>query len=341
MSDERTSNRAPVARKTAHPRCGQEIAAPLAAAQACSKARARHDKSLPPLLRNAYLLLVAATLMWAGNSIIGKIAIGEVTPMTLTFMRWFLVCAILALFYREEAALAWPVLRPRWRWVVAMSVLGYTVFNALVYAAAHHTSGVNLTMLQASIPVMVLLGGDIVFRTPVTLLQALGTGLTVVGVLVVASGGDVTRLLGLAFNIGDLYVLIACALYAGYTLGLRKRPASSGFVLFIGFAAVAMVSSAPLLVFEMAQGEFFWPSVTGWAILAYVTLCPSLLSQIFYIRGVELIGPARAGLFINLIPIFGALMAVLILGEPFGWSEVAAAALVFGGIAVAEAGKRA
>jgi drug/metabolite transporter (DMT)-like permease len=289
---------------------------------------------------NAYLMLVAATMMWAGNSIIGKVAIGQVTPMTLTFMRWFLVCVIIGLLYRRDAAAAWPVLRPRWRWVVAMSVLGYTIFNALVYAAAHHTSGVNLTMLQSSIPVMVLIGAAIVFRTRIGGLQALGTVLTVVGVLVVASGGDIGRILRLGFNVGDLYVLIACALYSGYTLGLRKRPATSGLELFIGFAVVAMVSSLPLLVWEVARGEFFWPSLVGWAILAYVTLCPSLLSQIFYIRGVELIGPARAGLFINLIPIFGAVMAVLVLGEPFGWQEVAAAALVFGGIAVAEAGRR-
>jgi drug/metabolite transporter (DMT)-like permease len=289
---------------------------------------------------NAYLMLVAATMMWAGNSIIGKVAIGQVTPMTLTFMRWFLVCVIIGLLYRRDAAAAWPVLRPRWRWVVAMSVLGYTIFNALVYAAAHHTSGVNLTMLQSSIPVMVLIGAAIVFRTRIGGLQALGTVLTVVGVLVVASGGDIGRILRLGFNVGDLYVLIACALYSGYTLGLRKRPATSGLELFIGFAVVAMVSSLPLLVWEVARGEFFWPSLVGWAILAYVTLCPSLLSQIFYIRGVELIGPARAGLFINLIPIFGAVMAVIVLGEPFGWQEVAAAALVFGGIAVAEAGKR-
>jgi drug/metabolite transporter (DMT)-like permease len=289
---------------------------------------------------NAYLMLVAATMMWAGNSIIGKVAIGQVTPMTLTFMRWFLVCVIIGLLYRRDAAAAWPVLRPRWRWVVAMSVLGYTIFNALVYAAAHHTSGVNLTMLQSSIPVMVLIGAAIVFRTRIGGLQALGTVLTVVGVLVVASGGDIGRILRLGFNVGDLYVLIACALYSGYTLGLRKRPATSGLELFIGFAVVAMVSSLPLLVWEVARGEFFWPSLVGWAILAYVTLCPSLLSQIFYIRGVELIGPARAGLFINLIPIFGAVMAVIVLGEPFGWQEVAAAALVFGGIAVAEAGRR-
>lgn len=295
---------------------------------------------LARLYDNAYVLLTGATLMWAGNSIIGIAAVGEVTPMTLTFLRWFFVCLILGALYRRDVEAAAPVLAPRWRWVTAMAVLGYTTFNALLYGAAHHTSGINLTMLQSSIPVMVLVGGAVAFGSRVTGVQALGTALTVIGVLVVASGGDIRRLLGLEFNAGDLYVLIACALYAGYTLGLRGRPAISGFGLFIGFAVVAMVSSLPLLLYEMATGGFFWPSAKGWAILAYVTICPSILSQIFYIRGVELIGPARAGLFINLIPIFGAVMAVVVLGEPIGWDELLAACLVFGGIAIAEAGRK-
>jgi drug/metabolite transporter (DMT)-like permease len=278
--------------------------------------------------------------MWAGNSIIGKLAIGQVTPMGLTFLRWLLVCVILAVLYRREALAGLPVVLGHWRWVVAMAVLGYTVFNALLYVAAHHTSGINLTMLQASIPVFVLAGSAMAFRTQVGGLQAVGTALTLVGVGVVASGGDLGRLLSLRFNIGDVYVLIACVLYAGFTLGLRKRPPLSGFALFIWFAFIAMIASLPLLAWEMMEGQFFWPTATGWAMLAYIALCPSLLSQIFFIRGVELIGPARAGLFINLIPVFGALMAVVILGEPLSLAEIVSAALVFGGIAIAEAGRQ-
>jgi drug/metabolite transporter (DMT)-like permease len=291
------------------------------------------------LFDNAYVVLTAASLMWAGNTIIGKIAVGEVTPMGLTLMRWVIVCAILALFYRREAAASLPVLLPRWRWVVAMAVLGYTVFNALLYLAAHHTSAVNMTMLQASIPVFVLLGGVALLGARVGGLQVAGTLATLVGVIVVATGGDAGRLLSLSFNVGDVFVLVACALYAGYTLGLRKRPPVSGFGLFTWFAVIAMLASIPLVVWEAARGEFFWPTPKGWLMLLYIALCPSLLSQIFYIRGVDLIGPARAGLFINLIPVFGAFMAVLILGEPFDWAEVFAALLVFGGIALAEWGK--
>jgi drug/metabolite transporter (DMT)-like permease len=291
--------------------------------------------------RNPYAVLPAASLLWAGNSIMGKLAIGEVTPMTLTCLRWFFVVAMLAPFLHRPAMEALPALKGRWLWLIAMAVLGYTIFNALLYVAAHHTSGVNLTMLQASIPVMVLAGTVLIYAASVSPLQGIGTVLTLIGVAIVASAGDVQRLLALQFNIGDLYVLIACLLYTFYTLGLRRRPAMAGLTLFYWFAIVAMLACIPLFAYEVAQEAFFWPSWKGWAIIAYVTICPSFLSQIFYMRGVELIGPGRAGLFINLIPVFGAIMAVAVLNEPFGRADATAAALVFGGIAVAEFGKQA
>ena len=107
------------------------------------------------------------------------------------------------------------------------------------------------------------------------------------------------------------------------------------------YAFAALIAALPLIAYEIAVGDWFALTVKGWLILGYVALGPSLLSQIFYIRGVELIGPARAGLFVNLIPVFGAAMAVGLLGEPFSWSEVTALLLVTSGIAVAEVGKRA
>lgn len=300
---------------------------------------------MPPifarLYANPYVVLPATCLMWAGNSIIGRLAVGEITPMALTFLRWFFVCVLMALFYRRQALAALPALRGRWPWLIAMAALGYTGFNAFLYAAAHRTGAVNLTMLQASVPVMVLVGGAVLFRAQVTSLQMLGTALTLIGVAVVASGGEIDRLKALAFNLGDVYMLIACLFYAFYTLGLRWRPDLSGIALLAWFAVVASATSFVLFAYEAASGDFFWPTWKGWLLLTYAVICPSLLSQIFYMRGVELIGPGRAGLFINLVPVFGALMAVFFLREPFGWADAGAAVLVFGGIGVAEAGKRA
>jgi drug/metabolite transporter (DMT)-like permease len=217
-----------------------------------------------------------------------------------------------------------------------MGALGFTGFNALFYAAAHHTSAVNLTIFQGSIPVLVLLGTVLLFKAPIRLLQVLGMVVTMGGVVVVAAKGDLEVLRALALNIGDVWMLLACVFYAGYTLGLRNRPLVSGFVFFTAMAVVAFVTSVPLLVYEVAIGAVQWPTAKGWLVLLYVGLMPSLVSQIFFMRGVELIGPARAGLFVNLVPVFGSLLAVVVLGEPFAVYHALGLALVLGGIWLAE-----
>ena len=172
-----------------------------------------------------------------------------------------------------------------------------------------------------------LIFGLVAFGTRIGLLQALGTALTLVGVGAIAARGDLQVLRSFSFLIGDVFMLIACASYAVYTLALRDRPKVSGFVFFSVLALAALMISLPLLAWEIAAGEVIWPDLRGFAILLYVTLFPSLLSQIFFMRGVELIGPGRAGLFVNLVPVFGAILGVAILGEPFRWYHAVGLAL--------------
>lgn len=283
-----------------------------------------------------YVLLCLTMLLWGGNAIAGRLAVGEVSPMVITFGRWFIAGSLLLLFARRQILSEIGALSPYWRRIALMGVMGFTGFNALFYEAAHFTTAVNLTILQGSIPVFVLLGALVIYRTPVTLVQGVGMVVTTLGVLVLASRGDLAVLMGLKFNIGDVWMLIACVLYAGYTLGLRRRPPVSGLTLFAAFASVAIVTALPLAIIEAAQGQMLLPSWKGVLIVAYVGVFPSLLSQLFFMRGVELIGPGRAGLFVNLVPVFGALLAVVILAEPFGLSSAVALALVIGGIFVAE-----
>ena len=129
---------------------------------------------------------------------------------------------------------------------------------------------------------------------------------------------------------------LASALYAGYTLGLRAKPPVPPLVFFAAVAGVAALASLPLLAWEAAAGQFFWPSWQGWLVILYVGMLPSFVSQITFIRAVELIGPARAGVFYNLTPVFGPALAVLLLGEPLRLYHVTALAMVLGGIWVAE-----
>jgi drug/metabolite transporter (DMT)-like permease len=256
--------------------------------------------------------------------------------MTLTCARWALALGPIAFAARGALRRDLEVMRGRWLFVAAMGALGFTAFNALFYVAAHRTGALNLSIIQGAIPAFVLIGARFVFGEKVSAPQALGAFATMLGVMAIASQGDWSRLAGLAFNSGDLMVLIACIFYAGYTIGLRDRPRVSGLGLLAGMAFAAFLTSVPLFLWEVAAGDFVWPTGKGLLLLAYAALGPAFLSQILYMRGVELIGPGRAGVFVNLVPAFGALMAVVLLGEPFAAYHVVALILVVGGIAIAQ-----
>lgn len=283
-----------------------------------------------------YFLLAMTTLFWAGNAVAGRAAVGELSPFALTMLRWAIVSTIILVVAGKDLRAAWPILKTRLLYVFLMGAVGFTLFNATFYVAAHYTTALNIGIIQGAMPVFVLLGGLLVFGTRISILQILGVLVTVGGVIVVAAAGDVSRLLELAFNEGDVLMLVAASLYAGYAVYLRTKPQVAGLAFFGGLALSAFVASLPLLAIEVWQGSLLWPSPKGWAIIAYVSIFPSFLSQIFFIRGVELIGPGRAGVFINLVPVFAALLAVMLLGEQLQLYHVAALALVLFGIWLAE-----
>jgi len=282
------------------------------------------------------LLLTLTALMFAGHSVVGRLAVGEISPMTLTCGRWGLALIPLSLAARANFGRDLAILRPRWIFILAMGALGFTAFNVLFYTAAHRTSALNLSILQGAIPAFVLIGARLAFGVRVGGWQAFGAFVTMVGVAAIAAQGDLTRLRALTFNEGDLMMVVACVFYAGYTVGLRNRPAISGLGFFTAMAVAAFITSIPLLALEMVGGAFDFPTMKGLLALLYAALFPSLIAQIFYMRGVELIGPGRAGVFVNLVPAFGALLAVVLLGEDFAPYHAVALVLVVVGIGIAE-----
>ena len=287
----------------------------------------------------AYLLLTVTTWCWGANAIFGKVAVGEISPMLLVTLRWLGVVILLLLFARKHLIKDWPILRHHLKYICLMGTLGFTVFNALFYIAAHSTSAVNIGILQGAIPVFVLLGTFLLYHARISPIQVFGVAVTLLGVVTVASGGDITQLLNLSINQGDLYMLIACLFYAGYSIGLSRRPAVSAMGLFTSIALVAFIASLPLLVLEIGNDTFQAPSTTGWVIVALVSLLPSFIAQVFFIYGVSLIGPGRAGVFVNLVPVFASIMAVFYLQESFEPYHAVSLALVLGGIALSELGK--
>ena len=287
----------------------------------------------------AYLLLTMTALCWGGNAVFGRLAVGEISPMLLVTLRWLGVVILIGVFANRYIRADWYILRRHLPYVAAMGALGFTAFNALFYVAAHSTTAINIGIIQGAIPVFVLLGAFLVHRTKVTPLQFSGVILTMLGVAFVASGGSIERLTSMAISRGDGLMVIACSLYAGYAVGLLKRPVVSSMALFTAIAACAFLASVPLVAVEALLGQLQWPTPTGWAIVTLITLFPSFLAQIFFIKGVDLIGPGRAGVFVNLVPVFASMLAVMLIGESFEGFHAIALCAVLGGIWVSERGK--
>ncbi len=289
---------------------------------------------------NPWLLLTFSTLLWGGNVVAARWAVGEISPMVLVGLRWIAVCTLILLFLRGRTRAMFDQLRPHWLYLLLMGVFGFTISNAALYEGARFTSGVNVAIIQGVLPVLVLAGARMVYGTRVGVVRMAGVALTMAGILLIATEGEPARLLDLQINKGDFFAFLSAALYAGFTLALRKRPPMSALAFFIGLAFAALATSVPSMAVEAMLGEAIWPSWQGLMVLLYVATCTSIIGQICWIRAVEMIGPGRAGVFQNLVPISGAILSVLVLRETFHWHHAASLALVLTGLFISEQGKR-
>ncbi len=287
----------------------------------------------------AYVLLSLTSLFWAGNAIAGKLAVGHISPMVLTAIRWGLALAFLVAIggrqfwaQRREVVAELPLL-------FALGAAGFAVFNVALYSALKYTSAINVAIEQAAIPMLIFIINFALYRTRVTPAQMVGFVMSLVGVAVVASGGSIERLLALQLNRGDVLMGIAGIAYAAYSVALRYKPKLHWQTMMLAMVFAAFITSLPFAGYEIASGEAILPDMRGWLVAIYTATLPSIAAQVFYMKGVDLIGPNRAGLFINLIPVLGTGLAVVVLGEAFGLHHALAMALVIGGIALAERGK--
>ena len=292
-------------------------------------------------LRTAYAILTLTTLFWGGNVVAGKLAVGQIEPNTLMILRWTGALLVVLPFAIAPIRRNWAEIRRRWWLFLFYGAVGFATFNVLVYIAAYHTSGVNAAIEQVTINIFVMLFNFLLFRTRVAGLQLAGVALTILGVAVTASHGDLGRLLALEVNVGDLLVILASLAYAVYSIALRWKPHTH----WLSFFAAAVMGAILASIFYQEVlgggiGAFFiqLPQITplGWIIVAYTVLFPSVISQVLYVRGVEMVGSNRASLFINLIPIFGTIGSVLVLGERLESFHLVAATLVITGIVLAE-----
>lgn len=296
------------------------------------------------LLDQPYLLLVAAPLFWGGNVVAAKLVVGQIDPVLLLASRCVAATLVILPFAWPYLRADWPAVRRHWLLLMAYGAIGYALFNVLLYQGLKTTTGVNSAVEQAALPMLILGANFIIFRVRAIGLQILGVLLAIFGVLLTATHGQLERLLTFDINIGDGLVILACLTYTAYTLALRFRPAMH-IMSFMGvsFAGAAITGVIMLALFGGGIDQFATlaqASPTVWAVIAYVAVFPSMFSQVAYARGVELVGANRAAPSHNLIPVFGTLGSVLILGEQFQPYHFLSAAIIIGGIVLAELAAR-
>ena len=292
------------------------------------------------LANQPYLLLTFTALFWAGNAIAGKLAAGVVPPLTFTFLRWSLTTLVLFIIARPYIAADAENIRRHRPFLYMLGAFGFAGFNFALYTALNYTTAINVTIEQSAMPMVIMVFGFLIFRERFLAAQAVGAILSVVGVAMTVTHGDLTALLRLDLNIGDAIMVIGVLLYSGYSVALRRKPAMDWRVFMFALATGAMLFSAPFAAYEVLTGHYPQMSWKTPALVFYITVFPSLMAQIFFIRGVELIGANRSGIFVNLVPLFGALLAILLLGETFELYHAIGLGLVLTGIALAETASR-
>ena len=283
-------------------------------------------------LYNPHLFLTLASLFWGFNAIASRLAIDEISPMSLVSGRWLGVLIILSIICRHQLSLGFQVFKSNYKWMIVMGLCGFTTFNSLYYISAHHTVAINLGIVQSTTPAFIMIISMFWLKTRINLKQVTGLLITFIGVSIVISNGNLASLLRLKLNNGDLLLIVACIFYAIYAVGLRKRPEINDVLLMTFFSYVAFIGSLPGLIIEITQYSFFFPTFKGLMILSVIIIFPSLLAQILFMKGVKIVGPALSGLYTNLVPIFTSVLAIIVLDEVFHIYHLISLIIIFLGI---------
>jgi len=284
-----------------------------------------------------WLLAALPPLFWAGNFVLARALHTHLPPIALSFWRWTLALAILL-------PIAWPALlrerrtlgqflRRHWRRLVPLAVLGITGYNTLLYIGLQDTTATNAVLLSAATPVMIVALSFLLLGERLRIAALIGLALSLAGVLVIMAKGDPAAMLRLKPAAGDGWVLAAALDWALYSVLLRRRPAGLDPLAFLTLlVAMGLVPLAGLYAWELSTGARFAPDAANLAAIGYVALLPSVLAYIIWNRAVAELGANRTGQYIHLLPVFGTLLGVLLLGERLEWFHALGAVLIAAGI---------
>jgi len=287
-------------------------------------------------LTSPYLLLTLAALFWSTNMVVGRAARDLIPPIAFNFWRWALALLILLPFCGRDLVRHRALILRHWRILGALALTGMAIFHSLIYLGLSLSPAINALLLFATSPLFFVLLAWLLTGERITPGQALGIAVSLAGAALVIARGELGILLGLRFAPGDLWLLAGVILWALYSVLLRRRPAGlPPLVLLSATVLIALLLLVPVYGLEVWSGARLQLSAASLASLAYVALFPSVVAYIFWNRGVREVGPNAAGVTLQLMPVFGALLAVAFLGERLAGYHWLGGGLVLSGILLA------
>ncbi|MDP6573076.1 MAG: DMT family transporter [Rhodospirillales bacterium] len=280
-----------------------------------------------------YVLLTLCSLFWAGHLIVVRAIHQDIPPITLNFWRWVVVAVMLLPFVGRDLWAQRALIRRHIRIVFGLSVLGAVIFQGGAYIALNTTTAINAGLLHATTPVGIAIFAFLFFRERLTTRQACGITMSLVGVVTVLVKADAAALAALAFTVGDIWMLLAVAAWALYSVLLRIFPAEISPMLLLGaMTVIAVPVLLPFYAWEWSRQGGFDINATNVGAIVAVALFASIGAYTFWNQAVSEVGANKAGLFLHLMPVFIAAMAITFLGEVIRPYHVAGAVLIFSGI---------
>ena len=267
----------------------------------------------------AYTFLILATFFWSGNFIVGKFAtLYEVPPLSLNFFRWVMVWLILFPFTFDEILKKKDYIKDNWLVISFMGIITISTFNSVVYFALNYTQVINAVLMLAAIPAVVIILSSIMNVEKTNIFQLTGLLLSVLGVGTIISNANIEKILSLNFNKGDIWMLVCVLSWSLYSTLLKKKKFEISQFTFIQLmVSVGILFLVPQYFYERSIGLEINFNKAFLIILIYVVIFPAIAAYYCWQKAIEIIGPNRSAMFIQLMPLFSALMAILIFKEKF------------------------
>ena len=282
----------------------------------------------------AYLILILTTIFWSGNFIVGKAASTyEIPPFSLNFYRWFFAGLILLPFTFKELVEKKNYIFDNIVFFTILGVTSITIFNSIVYYSLYYTQVISGILMISTIPVWIIFISSILNIEKTNIFQIIGVVFSLTGVIFIITKADLQIIKNLDFNKGDLSMVVAMFSWAVYSALLKsKKYEISQFALLEVVIITGLIFLTPIYFIEMYLGNVIVLGVPFILTLTYVVFFPGLASFIFWIKGISIIGANRAGVFLHLMPIFGAIMAMIIFNEKFMYYHILGAIFIVAGI---------